>query len=102
MEEDEAWKQIAGEEYGVSITEEEVDTYIQEGPDTSSLPQHLALADALGMPLQELNHTYDRDIYIKNAMWQKLKPVLEKEYGTTNHNELVEKYNEEVINELNR
>ncbi|WP_409254223.1 hypothetical protein V1502_10110 [Bacillus sp. SCS-153A] len=100
MKEDETWKKIAMEEYGVTVTEEEVDTFIQEGPDTSTLPQHHAFAEAMGMSLEDLNHTYDRDLYEKHAMWDKLKEVLEKEYGTSDNNELVQRYNEEVENRL--
>jgi hypothetical protein len=96
MEEDRVWKEIAKNEYGITVTEEEIDNYIKEGPDTSDLSQHLAYAAALGLSLEELNHCFDRDIYIKNVIWLKLRPKLEKKYGITDNNKLVGKYEEEV------
>ncbi|RIW28686.1 hypothetical protein D3H55_21155 [Bacillus salacetis] len=96
LKEDEVWKSIAKEKYGVTVTEEEVDQYIKEGPDTFELPQMQAYAAALGLSLEELNHEFDRDIYEKNAIWLKLKPELEKEYGLIDNNKQVEKYQEEV------
>lgn len=101
MEEDKAWKTIAKDEYGITVTKEEVDNFIKEGPDTSDLPQHLAFAEALGLTLEELNHDFDRDIYEKNVIWLKLKPELEKKYDITDNNKQVEKYEEEVKKHLN-
>lgn len=100
MEEDKVWKSIARDDYGVTVTEAEVDKYIKEGPDTLDLPQMKAYADALGLSIKELNHNFDRDIYEKNAIWLKLKPELEKKYDITDNNEQVEKYEEEVENQL--
>jgi hypothetical protein len=96
MEEDKAWKLIAQNQYDIFVTEKEIDNYIKVGPNTSNLPQHLAYADALGLTLEELNHNFDRDIYEKNVIWLKLKPELEKRYGFTDNNKLVEKYEKEV------
>ncbi|PFA62977.1 hypothetical protein CN378_18220 [Bacillus sp. AFS015802] len=96
MKEDNVWKSIAQEEYGISATEKEVDTYIQTGPDTSDLPQHRAFADALALSLKELNHEFDYDIYEKEVMWLKLVPQLKKKYDSTDNNTLVEEYEEEV------
>ncbi|OCA88420.1 hypothetical protein A8F94_24485 [Bacillus sp. FJAT-27225] len=101
MEEDKAWKSIAKDEYGITVTVEEVENFIKEGPDTSDLPQHLAYADALGLTLEELNHDFDRDIYEKNVIWLKLKPELEKKYDITDNNKQVKKYEEEVKKHLN-
>jgi hypothetical protein len=91
---------LAADEYGVSVTETEVDKYIKEGPDTFDLPQPQAYAAALGLSIEELNHDFDRDIYEKNVMLLKLKPELEKKYGTTDNNKQVEKYGEEVERHL--
>lgn len=63
MGKDKIGKTIAKDEYGITVTAEEIDAYINEGPDTSELPQHLAYADALGLTLKELNHNFDRYIY---------------------------------------
>ncbi|WP_421378098.1 hypothetical protein ACOJQI_12125 [Bacillus salacetis] len=101
MEEDKVWKSIATEDYGVSVTETEVDNYINEGPDSVDSPQMKAYADALGLSIEELNHDFDRDLYEKNVLWLKLKPKLEKKYGTNDNNEQVEKYEEEVAEQLN-
>lgn len=101
MEREKVWKSIAKVEYGINVTDEEIDHYIKEGPDTSDLPQHLAYADALGLSLEELNHDFDRDIYEKNVIWLKLKPELEKKYATTDNNQQVERYEEEVKKQLN-
>lgn len=101
MKEDTVWKSIAKEDYGITITDEEVDEFIKEGPDTSDLPQHQAYADALGLTLEELNHEFDRDLYEKNVMWLKLKPQLEKKYGTADNNKQIERYEEEVRKKIN-
>ncbi len=102
MDEDKVWKLIAKEEYGIKVTEDEVDKNIQEGPDTSDLPQHLAYADALGMSLVELNHNFDRDLYEKNVIWLKLRTELTEKYNITDNNQLVEKYGEEVKTKMNK
>ncbi|WP_059170440.1 hypothetical protein [Bacillus sp. FJAT-27445] len=101
MEEDKAWKSIVKDEYGITVSVEEVKNFIKEGPDTSDLPQHLAYAAALGLTLEELNHDFDRDIYEKNVIWLKLKPELEKKYDITDNNKQVAKYEEEVKKHLN-
>ncbi|TYR75797.1 hypothetical protein FZC79_09255 [Rossellomorea vietnamensis] len=101
MEEYEVWISIAKEEYGITVTDEEIDEFIKEGPDTSDLPQHQAYADALGLTLEELNHDFDRDLYKKNVIWLKLKPQLEKKYGTNDNNKQIEKYEEEVKKKIN-
>ena len=62
----------------------------------SDLPQHFAYADALGLTLQELNHNFDSDLYEQYVIWVKLLPLLEKTYGESHNNLLVEKYAVEV------
>lgn len=96
MKQDVVWKTVAKETYNIHVTEEEIDRFIQQGPDQSDLPNHLAYASALGLSLQELNHRFDRDLYEKNTIWLRLIPVLEKKYGTTDNNKLVERYEAEV------
>ncbi|MCD5324408.1 MULTISPECIES: hypothetical protein [Pontibacillus] len=102
MEKDKVWKDIAKKRYSITVSEEEVNHFIEEGPDTSELPEHRAFANALGLSIEELNHTFDRDIYVKNAMWLKLKPKLEKKYNATDNSTQLEKYEEEVESMLNR
>ena len=101
QKEDEIWKTIAKDKYGITVNKEEVDNYIKEVADTSDLPQHLALAEALGLSLEELNHNFDYDIYEKGTMWIKLKKELGKKYDTTDDNKMVEMYEEEVKKQLN-
>ncbi|WP_409271760.1 hypothetical protein V1499_19330 [Neobacillus sp. SCS-31] len=96
MEKDKLWKSMAEDRYGIKISDAEVDRYIEAGPDTSTLPQHLAIAETMNMNLVEYNHNFDRDIYEKAVIWQKLKPTLEKKYNTTNSEALVEKFEAEV------
>lgn len=100
MEKDVVWKTIAKNQYNIHVTEDEIDHYIQQGPDQSDLPNHLAYASALGLSLQELNHQFDRDIYEKNTIWLKLKLELEKKYQTDDNNELVDRYEEEINAQL--
>ncbi|WP_316569409.1 hypothetical protein [Neobacillus sp. YIM B06451] len=96
MEKDKLWKSIAKDQYEIKASDAEIDRYIEAGPDTSDLPQHLAIAETMNMNLVEYNHNFDRDIYEKAVIWQKLKPKLEKKYNTTNNETLVEKFEEEV------
>lgn len=96
MNKDKLWKTIAKKQYGIAASDAEIDRYIKEGPDTSGLPQHLAIAETLNMNLDEYNHGFDRDIYEKAVIWQKLKPELEKKYNTTNNETLAKKFDEEV------
>lgn len=100
MKHDIAWKTVAKEQYNIHVTEEEIDRYIQQGPDRSDLPSHLAYASALGLSLQQLNHQFDRDLYEKNTIWLKLKLELEKKYQTDDNNELVDRYEAEVNAQL--
>lgn len=100
MEQDRAWKMFAKEAYNVYVTEDEIDHFIQQGPDQSNLPNHLAYASALGLSIQELNHQFDRDLYEKNTIWLRLLPILEKKYDTTDNNILVERYEAEVNAQL--
>ena len=96
MEQDVSWKTVARETYNIHVIDDEIDRFIEQGPDQSDLPIHLAYASALGLSLQALNHQFDRDLYEKNAIWLRLIPVLEKKYGTTDNNTLVERYEAEV------
>lgn len=100
MKEAQAWKAVARDKFGVTVSDEEVDKVIKEGPDTSDLPQHLAYADALGMTLEKLNHEFDRDLYERYAIWLKLRPKLAEKYETEDDQKLFEKYQKEVEKRL--
>ena len=101
QKEENIWKTIAKDKYGITVTKEEVDNYIKEVADTNDLPKHLAFAEDLGLSLEELNHNYDQNIYEKGTIWIKLKKELGKKYDTTDENKMVEMYEEEVKNQLN-
>lgn len=76
-----AWLTLATEKYGIVYTDEEVDTWIANGPDKSPVPDMFDKAAALGVTVEDMNHTIDRDFYVKWVVWEKLRPVLAKEYG---------------------
>lgn len=100
MKRDKAWKAHAKKKYSITLTDEEIDRYIENGPDKSDIPKQLAFAEALGMTLKEYNHNFDRDLYEKNVIWNKLRPLLKEKYDTKNNNTLVEKYEEEYSENL--
>ena len=99
MEENIAWKELAEEKYGVTVSKRELDAYVKDLPEVKNSLQFQAYAEALGLTLKELNN-YDRDLYEKNLVWQKLIPKLEEQYNTKDNNVLIQKYKEEVENSL--
>ncbi|TFD94450.1 hypothetical protein [Jeotgalibacillus sp. R-1-5s-1] len=94
------WIRLASEKYGVTVSDEELDEFISQGPDKSDLPEHQAFADALGLTLEELNHDYERDLYEKNLMWLELEQILKEEYKTSDPQQIIELFEEEVQKEL--
>lgn len=106
MAENESWKRYAQEEYGVSITETEVDEFITKGPiasldpdsdlayDESHMAMQKAIADSLGLTQEELEYEFQRDLYERSVIWEKLEPELIEEYGESA--DVRAKYNEEV------
>ncbi|AJD90403.1 hypothetical protein JMA_10860 [Jeotgalibacillus malaysiensis] len=96
LAEDRVWKEIAETKYGVTVSEEELNEYIDNVTQSFESPLQMAYAEALGLTVEQLNHGFDMDVYEKNLLWEKLRPKLEKAYGTSDNNKLVEKYNEEV------
>lgn len=96
LAEDKVWKEIAETKYGVTVSEEELNQYIDNITQSFESPLQLAYADVLGLTVEQLNHGFDLDVYEKNLLWEKLKPKLEEAYGTNDSNKLVERYNEEV------
>ncbi|WP_164669953.1 hypothetical protein [Virgibacillus doumboii] len=75
-----AWITYSTKEYGVEIEAKEVDDFIKEHADQSDIPSHKNYAKALGMTLEELNHDYDRDLYKKWVVWEKLRPKIVDKY----------------------
>ncbi|KIL51742.1 hypothetical protein KP77_12540 [Jeotgalibacillus alimentarius] len=102
LAEDLAWKNIASTKYGIIISRDELDEYINNITNLYESPLQLAYADILGLTVEQLNHEFDEDVYEKNLMWEKLKPELEKAYETSDQSELVERFNKEVNHEINR
>ena len=91
---------VAEDKYNVTITEEELDSWITEGPDQSDIPQHKAYAKALGLSLEELNHDYDRDLYEQTMVMEKLLPVLQKEYDTSDIDEVRDRFHKEIEEQM--
>ncbi|ART75899.1 hypothetical protein B4U37_07585 [Sutcliffiella horikoshii] len=92
----ETFMSVAENKYNVTVTEEELDNWIAEGPDQSDVPQHKAYAEALDMTLVELNHDYDRDLYEQTMVMEKLQHVLIEKYETSDLEEVKNKFNKEV------
>ena len=72
--------QIAKEVYGVSITQEEVNNYIDENIASVVTPEKEEYAKALGLTLYELDYIFDRDFYVMDTLWDKLIPVLMEQH----------------------
>ncbi|NMH75475.1 hypothetical protein HF078_20560 [Bacillus sp. RO2] len=96
----ETFMTVAENKYNITVTEEELDTWITEGPDQSDVPQHKAYAEALGLTLVELNHNYDRDLYEQTMVMEKLQSVLFEEYDTSDIDEVRDRFTEEVEEQM--
>ncbi|TYS73601.1 hypothetical protein [Sutcliffiella horikoshii] len=96
----ETFMSVAENKYNVTVTEEELDNWIAEGPDQSDVPQHKAYAEALGLTLEELNHDYDRDLYEQTMVMEKLQPLLHEEYDTSDVDEVRDRFNKEVEEQM--
>ncbi|WP_187441943.1 hypothetical protein [Sutcliffiella horikoshii] len=96
----ETFMSIAENKYNVSVTEEELDTWISEGPDQSDIPQHKAYAEALSLTIKELNHNYDRDLYEQTMVMEKLQPLLHEKYDTADVDEVRNELNKEVEEQM--
>ncbi|QPQ36020.1 hypothetical protein [Lysinibacillus sp. JNUCC-52] len=71
---------IAEEIYGVSVTQEEVNHYIDTNVADVVLPEKERYAKALGISLYDLDYSFDRDFYVMDTLWDKLMPVLLERY----------------------
>ncbi|MGD6775828.1 hypothetical protein [Sutcliffiella horikoshii] len=96
----ETFMSVAENKYNVTVTEEELDNWIAEGPDQSDVPQHKAYAEALGLTLEELNHDYDRDLYEQTMVMEKLQPLLHEEYDTSDVDVVRDRFNKEVEEQM--
>lgn len=98
----ETFMSVSENKYKVTVTEEELDTWITEGPDQSDIPQHKAYAEALGLTLEELNHDYDRDLYEQTMVMEKLQPLLHEEYDTNDANEVRDRFHKEIEEQMKK
>ena len=102
-----AWLAYAETEYGVVASEEEVDAWIEAGPDTYLVDSAVNFAEALGVSLNELNHVTYRDQYVKWVVWEQLIPRLTAKYEQESagvkldNNELIRRYEAEVRTYMN-
>lgn len=71
---------IAEEIYGVSVTQEEVNHYIDTNVADVVLPEKERYAKALGISLYDLDYSFVRDFYVMDTLWDKLMPVLMERY----------------------
>lgn len=101
-----AWLTHAKDEYGVVVTDEEVDGWIEKGPDAEEVESQRRYADeAKEMSVYELNHNYDRDQYMKWVVSEKLIPLITERYEKSSeqvldNNRLIELYENEVKDTL--
>ncbi|MGE7839987.1 hypothetical protein ACQKNX_04260 [Lysinibacillus sp. NPDC093712] len=71
---------IAEEIYGVSVTQEEVNHYIDTNVADVVMPEKERYAKALGISLYDLDYNFDRDFYVMDTLWDNLMPVLLERY----------------------
>ena len=100
-----AWLTHAKDEYGVVVTDEEVDGWIERGPDAEVVESQRRYAEAKEMSVYELNHNYYRDQYVKWVVWEKLIPLITERYEESSeqvldNNRLIELYEKEVKDTL--
>lgn len=101
-----SWLTHAKDEYGVVVTDEEVDGWIEKGPDAEKVESQRRYADeAKEMSVYELNYIYDRDQYMKWVVSEKLIPLITERYEESSeqvldNNLLIELYEKEVKDTL--
>lgn len=96
-----AWLEHAKSEYGIVATGDEVDEWIEKGPDATVVESQRRYAEAKEMSVYELNHDYYRDQYVKWVVWEDLIPLVTERYEQSSehvldNNRLIELYEQEV------
>lgn len=96
-----AWLEHAKSEYGIVVTGDEVDEWIEKGPDATVVESQRRYAEAKEMSVYELNHDYYRDQYVKWVVWEDLIPLVTDRYEQSSehvldNNRLIELYEQEV------
>lgn len=66
----------AKEKYDLSVTQDEVQLYIDNVITPSNNEIKDAYAEALGITVDEVNNYFDRDLYIMDSLWSKLLPAI--------------------------
>lgn len=104
------WQDLAFERYGVELDEERLQEIIEvilnpiKEEHNSSEQEELEilfyLADALGYSIDEFFYIFDRPIYDRWAIGEKLYPLLEEEYELKDTQEISDKYRIEVMDEI--
>ncbi|WP_214698932.1 MULTISPECIES: hypothetical protein [unclassified Exiguobacterium] len=100
-----AWLDHAKSDYGIVVTGDEVDEWIEKGPDATVVESQRRYAEAKEMSVYELNHDYYRDQYVKWVVWEDLIPLVTERYEASSeqvldNNRLIELYEQEVENTL--
>ncbi|WED56483.1 hypothetical protein OE059_06410 [Exiguobacterium profundum] len=96
-----AWLEHAKSEYGIVITGDEVDEWIEKGPDATVVESQRRYAEAKEMSVYQLNHDYYRDQYMKWVVWEDLIPLVTDRYEQSSehvldNNRLIELYEQEM------
>ncbi|UTR11380.1 hypothetical protein MM300_03350 [Evansella sp. LMS18] len=74
-----AWREYASTEYGVEVTEEEIDAQIDYNVEAygNTLPPAVqGISNGLNISYEEYMREFDRDYAERTVIWQKLMPVL--------------------------
>ncbi|MEV9641329.1 hypothetical protein ABZ756_11525 [Mammaliicoccus sciuri] len=71
---------VAKEEYGIRVAEEEVTEFIKKNVAIVRSKEKKNYAEALGLTLYQLDYQFDRDFYVMDVLWEKLMPIVTKNY----------------------
>ena len=74
-----AWREYAYKEYGVEVTEEDIDSQVEYNVDVYEdfLPLAVqGMSKGLNLSFEEFIREFDRDYVERTVLWQKLMPIL--------------------------
>lgn len=66
--------------YATTITQQEVSQYIAKTITPNATSEAQQYAQALGITVEQLNTSFDRDFYIMDTLWEKVTPVIMAKY----------------------
>ncbi len=100
---EQTWQDLAFERYGVELNEERLQEILEITlnplkEEEFEIPYYLA--NALGYSINEFFYIFDRHIYERWEIGEKLYPLLEEEYKLKDNQEISNKYRMEVIDEI--